>query len=662
MRTRTRAAVVLALCGVGILVSAMPASAHANLTASDPSNGATLQQAPTEISITFSEQPDPQISGLIVYDAAGNEVGEIGDPVAQGDRTLVWPFGEDLPDGAYTVAWTTTSVEDGHQTSSSFTFGIGVEPTGPSRAIPAPKASGPTPLSVISKSLLYAGLMLLVAIAVVGMGVFGGAPQRRARVGVWAGVAAAIGALGFVWAQQRASTAAFGRYFSSEAGRIPIEIAVMSIVAAILAVAAARAPQRWLPWAAGAAAAIALALRAHGGHAAAAPLPVLAQIEQFVHIIAGACWAGGIVLLVLLIRERRADPPVALARRYSTLALIAIAVVVTSGLLRAVNELGGVDDVLHIWNSAYGRTLAVTVAVVLVVIALGAINRYRSLARLDSDAHPLLRVAGAELVAAIGILALTATLTSFAPPLNAVAAQPQPSDSITLTGNDLGTTVQASVTVTPGQPGTNLYQATIVRFGTSEPFPADAVVLQLQSVTRPDVPGATVKLKPAGGGWSARTINPSIAGTFLVTAQLRTGATVVQVPLTLITRSTGQITTTVAPGNEAVATASFDDGVELQGTSSAGTPTQVHVTAFGRDSKELPLETIAIVASPASGRPAKLATERFSKGHFVANSTLAAGSWTFDVIATAKDGKAYQVTWTSTVTGATISAPTDTAP
>jgi hypothetical protein len=164
-----------------------------------------------------------------------------------------------------------------------------------------------------------------------------------------------------------------------------------------------------------------------------------------------------------------------------------------------------------------------------------------------------------------------------------------------------------------------------------------------------------VKLKPGGDGFSARTINPSIAGTFLVTAQLRTGATVVQIPLTLVTRSTGQITTTVAPGNEAVATASVDDGVELQGTSSAGTPTQVHVTAFGPDGNELPLETIAIVASPDGGRPAKLATQRFSKGHFVASSTLAAGSWTFDVIATAKDGKAYQVTWTSTVTGATVS-------
>jgi putative copper export protein len=590
------------------------------------------------------------VSGLNLFDSGGTQLQVVGPPVAEGDRTLVFPITGELPDGAYTVAWTTTSVEDGHTTSSSFTFGVGVKAaSGPSAAAPPPRTSGPTPLSVISRSLLYAGLMLLVAIAVVGMGVFGGAPKARPRVGLWAAAAALVGTLGFVWAQQRATGAALARYLSSEAARIPIAIVAVTLVAAILAVAAARAPHRWLPWAAGAAAAIALALRAHGGHAAAAPLPVLAQVEQWVHIIAGACWAGGLVLLVLLIRERRADPPVALAHRYSTVALAAIVVVVVSGAFRGVAELGGLDDVVHIWNAAYGRTLAIKIAVVLAVIALGARNRYRSLARLDRDTRPLLRVASAELVAAAGILALTATLTSFAPPVGAVAAPPPPAtEGVTMTGNDLGTTVQASITVTPGRAGPNVYQATFTRYGTNDPFPADAAVLQLQSVTRPDVPGATVKLTPGDAGWRAHAISPSIAGTFLVTAQLRTGATVVQIPLTLITRSAGRITIAEAPG-EKVANASFDDGVVLQATSSATSPTQVHVTAFGPDGHELALADAVIVASPAGGRPTRLASDRSSKGHFAASPTLAAGTWTFDVVATARNGTAYECTWTSTV-------------
>jgi copper transport protein len=653
MKTARRLVAVVALAGVAVFAGAGPASAHAELVSSDPANGATLETAPTEIRITFSEQPDPAVSGIFIYDSSGARLGDdiVGPPAAQGDRTLVFPITGELPKGVYTVSWTTTSVEDGHTTTNSFTFGVGVTPTGTSAAAPPPSTSGPTPLSVISKSLLYAGLMLLVAIAVVGMGVFGGAPTARPRVGMWAAAAALIGVLGFVWAQQRGTGASLSRYLGSEAARLPIMLAAVTLAAAILALVATRSSQRWLPWAAGAAAAIALALRAHGGHAAAAPLPLLAQTEQWVHMMAGACWAGGLILLVLLVRERRDDPPVALAHRYSTVALIAIAVVVASGALRGVAELGGLDDVVRIWQSTYGRTLAIKIAVVLGVIMLGAINRYRSLARLPHDHHPLLRVASAEIVAAVGILALTATLTSLPPPVSQVAAQAAPTDTVTMTGSDFATTVDGTVTVTPAQPGPNLYRATFTSFGTDQPFPADEVQLQLQSVTRPNVPGATVKFRADGDGWVAQALVPSIAGTFLATAQVRTGATVVQIPLTLITRSNGQITTTSAPDGETVAVASFTDGVRLQATSSASTPTQVHVTAYGADGNELRLGTLVIVGSPAGGRPTQLSVQRFTKGHFAASSELAPGDWTFDAIATTANGQAYQCTWQSTVPG-----------
>jgi copper transport protein len=649
--TWRRLGCIAVLCVATVCV-AQPASAHANLLSSDPQNGATLDAAPVQITITFSEKPDPGLSQLILYDAGGSDTRAIGEPTAQGDRKLAFPVTGDVSDGVYTAAWTTISVEDGHPTSGVFTFGVGVSaPATPSAGVPPSRTSGPTPLSVISKSLLYAGLMLLVAIAVVGMGVFGGAPRARPQVGMWAAAAGLVGALGFVWAQQRATGASAGTYLSSEAARNPIALLAVTLVAAILAVVAARAPQRWLPWGAGAAAAIALSVRAHGGHAAAAPLPVLAQAEQWVHTVAGACWAGGLVLLVLLIHERRSDPPVALARGYSAVALAAIAVVVATGVLRAVAELGGLDDVVHLWRSSYGRTLTIKVAIVLAVVVLGAVNRYRSIARLDRDAHPLLRIAGAELVAAAGIIALTATLTSFPPPVGATPPQTQPLDAVTMTGNDFGTTVQASITVSPGQSGSqNTYRATFTRYGTNELYPAEAARLQLRSVTRPDLPGSTIRLNADGERWTAQALDPSIAGTFLVTAQLQTDATVVQIPMTLITRSAGQITTTPAPGGETVATATFADGVRVQATSSGASPTQIHVTAFGPDGNEFAVQKLVIVGTPVGGRPSQLSVERFTEGHFAASPTLEAGTWTFDAVATAA-GTAYQVTWSSTVAG-----------
>jgi hypothetical protein len=370
-----------------------------------------------------------------------------------------------------------------------------------------------------------------------------------------------------------------------------------------------------------------------------------------VHIIGGACWAGGLLLLVVLIRERRDDAPVASARRYSNNALAAMAVVVGTGTLRAITELGGVDDVTRILSSSYGITLAIKVAGVIGVIALGAINRYRSMPRLAHDRRPLLRVASVELVAVLGILALTATLTSFPPPATAVSAGPATRDTVTMTGSDFATTVRANVSVTPAQPGPNLYRATITGYDSGQPVVADGVVLQLDSVTRPDLPGAAVKLHADGDGWVGQALDPSISGTYRVTAQIRTGADVVEVPLVLITRSTGQITTVPAPGGETTALATFDDGVQIETTSSATSPVQVHVTAFSADGNEMPVASLVLVGSPSTGAPTRLAVQRFTKGHFGSSVDLQPGAWTFDAIATTKDGRSYQCTWSSVVTG-----------
>jgi hypothetical protein len=357
------------------------------------------------------------------------------------------------------------------------------------------------------------------------------------------------------------------------------------------------------------------------------------------------------VLLILLIRERRDDPPVTLAKRYSTVALTAIAVVVATGLLRTVSELGGIGQLVHIWDSSYGRTLAIKVSVVLVVIGLGAINRYRSVARLATDASPLRRIASTEVVAAAGILLLTATLTSYAPPAyGGASAPPTQSNVVSISGSDLGTTTTVALTVTPAQPGPNLYRATVTAFGSDTPVQADALTLQLKSVTQPTLPGSTVTFKSDGnGGWVAQSLDPATPGTFAMQAQVRSGASVTEVPLTLITRSTGTITAGIAP-DETVANAAFSDGVRLQGTSSPGTPTQIHLTAFASNGTELPLSGMELAASPATGPPIHLTVQRFSAGHFAASPALTPGTWTIDGVATTKDGQAYQITWQATVT------------
>ncbi len=653
MRRAVRVAVAASIVILALVGMTGVAWAHADLLSSDPAAGSTMQTTPAQLVLNYSEEPDPQLSQVELLNSSGAPV-ETGSPALQGQKTLVVSITGDMPDGVYTVSWSAVSVDDGHTTTNSFSFGVGVTAPAPggTAAAPPATASGPTVLGVAAKALLYAGLMLVVAVAVIGEGVFGGAPKARPRIAASAGLAAVVGSVGLLISQQEATHASMRRFLGSQVARTPIALVIVCVIGAVFAFVGARRPERWIPWAAGIAAAGAMALRAHGGHATATSTPLLSQAEQWVHLIAGACWAGGLVLLILLIRERRDDPPLALAKRYSTVALSAIAVLVATGLLRSVSELGGIGQLVHIWDSSYGRTLAIKVAVVLVVIALGAINRYRSVGRLATDASPIRRIAATEIVAAVGILLLTATLTSFAPPTAGPPGGPAtPGDVVALTGSDLATTTTVSLIVTPAQPGPNLYRATVTAFGTDSPVQADRLTIQLRSVTQPNLPGASIRFEPdGGGGWVAQSLDPSTPGTFAMQAQLRTGASVTQVPLTLVTRSAGDITTGTAPDNETVANASFSDGVRLQGTSSPGTPTQLHLTAFASNGTERPLANLELAASPATGTPIHLKVQRFSPGHFAASPTLTPGTWTIDAVATTRDGQAYQVTWQTAVT------------
>jgi len=642
-----RRALLGGLLLIASLFVGMPAAqAHADLVSSDPAAGATLATAPTELRLTFSEAPDPALSAVELLTTGASPVSTGGQRV-EGRSTLVVPITDPLAEGTYTVTWRVVAIDDGHVTSGAFAFGVGTPP-GPPTASTATASSGPTPLAVASKAALYAGLMLLVAIAVVAIGLFHDAPTARRRVGVVAGVVALLGSIGFLLSQQRAIGVSLETFLRSASARTTVWLVVASALAAVFAAIGAR----WAPWAAGAAAAVALALRAHGGHAAATATPLLAETIQWIHMLAGALWAGGLLLLVLLLRERRADPAVAEARRYSNLALVSIGVVVVSGLVRAVSELGGWSGLIDTLQTTYGRTLAAKVAVVLVVIALGAYNRARGVRRLGTDDRPLRRVAATELVAIAGVLLLTGTLTSLAPPAAATpGVDTPPADSVTIAGSDFATTVDVVVTVTPAVPGPNLFRVGVTAYGTDEAADADGVTVMLRSVTRPELPAAAIELRADGNGWVAQALDPSVDGTYRMSVEVQTGASVTAVPLTLITRSAGTVTTAPDPAGDTVAIATFDDGVRIQAASSTASPTQVHVTAFATNGTELPLRDLVLVASPATGEPERLSVERFSPGHFAATASLAPGTWTLDVVATARDGRTFQCTWQTVVAG-----------
>jgi copper resistance protein C len=154
MRTRRLATASTAMA----LLLAFPAmaSAHAELVATTPEAGASLDDPPAEVVVTFDGELTPA-SGFTVTDADGHEVGtgeldlDVADRnVLRGEVTITEP-------GVYTLTWIALAGDE-HPEEGSFSFGYLAEvPDGgaedghhddeggaPNTALPARGGSSPT--------------------------------------------------------------------------------------------------------------------------------------------------------------------------------------------------------------------------------------------------------------------------------------------------------------------------------------------------------------------------------------------------------------------------------------------------------------------------------------------------------------------------------------
>jgi copper transport protein len=183
---------------------------------------------------------------------------------------------------------------------------------------------------------------------------------------------------------------------------------------------------------------------------------------NFVHVLAFAAWAGGLVVLaaVLPAATRELEPAertsllAGVVSRFSALALVAVASLLATGILQAVLELEGPLD---LFNTGYGRAILVKAALLGALIGLGAINRQRLRPRLLAQARDgttpgatgllLRRVIRAELVLIGGVLAATAVLAALAPPASTQAGPFS-------TSAELGD-ARLEVTVDPATTGAN---------------------------------------------------------------------------------------------------------------------------------------------------------------------------------------------------------------
>src|SRR5262249_13920144 len=118
MRACTLAAVAIAV----LMLSGPAAFAHAELASSSPPAGGTVQTAPTQISITFTEAGEPKFSTIEVQDAKGNRVDEGLAQTNPNDAKILSVAVKPLTAGTYKVIWHAFSSDDAHKTKGSYEF------------------------------------------------------------------------------------------------------------------------------------------------------------------------------------------------------------------------------------------------------------------------------------------------------------------------------------------------------------------------------------------------------------------------------------------------------------------------------------------------------------------------------------------------------------
>ena len=122
-RRLVRVITVLAavLTFVALLLVGGPASAHDQLLSSDPKDGATLDEHPANISLTFSAAPLD--TGIEIALVGPDGTTAKGQDIQVDDEVVTAQLGEGLPPGEYAVAWHVVS-SDGHPIDGEFTYTV----------------------------------------------------------------------------------------------------------------------------------------------------------------------------------------------------------------------------------------------------------------------------------------------------------------------------------------------------------------------------------------------------------------------------------------------------------------------------------------------------------------------------------------------------------
>jgi methionine-rich copper-binding protein CopC len=111
-----------ALAALLTVTWASAAAAHVELISSSPAAGANLSTPPTQVTITFDDELNPDLSSFAVTGPGSTDVGTGEVDLTVADRNVLTGQVAITVPGVYTVTYAVAGV-DGHQVHGSFSFG-----------------------------------------------------------------------------------------------------------------------------------------------------------------------------------------------------------------------------------------------------------------------------------------------------------------------------------------------------------------------------------------------------------------------------------------------------------------------------------------------------------------------------------------------------------
>ncbi|GAA6742483.1 hypothetical protein Thermus77412_02720 [Thermus antranikianii] len=338
------------------------------LAASEPADGTLLPSPPSRVVLRFT-QPVQRVLGALVLDDRQQPVAGENAHVDPADPTvLVIPLDRPLRAGSYKVI-AYVFAADGVPANPVLYFAVErVTPFPP----PAPVPFAWTGVLALPETWLRA-LMLSTLLVLAGGSAFVAwwAPPSGAK-GRWRVVVRATAVLGILAAAGLLTLRAHSLGGSIlELLRLPVG-GIPLLQAALMMASAAVSQERVRAGAA----ALALALHPLTGHPALPGVGGPATLATAVlHLLAAATWLGGVVaLLALCPRHEPADWLRIAAQRFAPFALLALIVLVGTGLGLAADLSGSWQG---FWASDWGRVVRIKAAVLLAIAFLGAAQRRR---------------------------------------------------------------------------------------------------------------------------------------------------------------------------------------------------------------------------------------------------------------------------------------------